>query len=482
VTNVSGTIPSERYGHSAVVIENKMYVFGGCDSLGRFNNDLFVYNFDKKRWKQLTPSGTLPKARHFHTAVVHDGCIWVFGGKSNGYMNDLLCLNLKTMSWEPQEYFGGKPPSKRYGHTAVVHNKCMYVFGGYDDFGYKTNELYEYRFDSHEWRKIETYGDCPEKFHHSAVVHGNSMYVFGGSDCSNVLLEYRFGTRTWAKVWTIGKPPDGRWGHSAVVHKNKMWIVGGCDNVIHFKDVHKFDFEKCKWSRPPCNGFEPRYFHSGVLYNNRLYYFAGRNVHKYCFNELYQYSYDIYSDLRQDTYLNDMKKLLNKSDFSDIVFVFPNENSTKIFAHKGILEIRCESFRLLLKSGMKESIENKVEITDVSSKAFSALLEYLYTNQLPKLTPPEILEVLKLSDRYMLEHLKGLTERLLKKCIDMNNVNTLFMIADQYKAPKLRHWCVKFGVKYYDVLVKEKKFDPSSPFEGEVQSLLENSKANFNLV
>jgi hypothetical protein len=42
----------------------------------------------------LTPSGVAPKGRHFHTAVVHDGCIWIFGGKSNGYMNDLFCLNL----------------------------------------------------------------------------------------------------------------------------------------------------------------------------------------------------------------------------------------------------------------------------------------------------------------------------------------------------------------------------------------------------
>jgi hypothetical protein len=36
---------------------------------------------------------------------------------------------------------------------------------------------------------------------------------------------------------------------------------------------------------------------------------------------------------------------------------------------------------------MRETIENKVEITDVSSKIFSAFLEYIYTNQLPKLKP-----------------------------------------------------------------------------------------------
>lgn len=48
--------------------------------------------------------------------------------------------------------------------------------------------------------------------------------------------------------------------------------------------------EKCKWSKAPCSGFEPRYFHSGVIYNNKFYYLAGKNIHNYCFNELYQYN------------------------------------------------------------------------------------------------------------------------------------------------------------------------------------------------
>jgi hypothetical protein len=60
----------------------------------RLFSHLWNWFSDKKRWKQLNPTGVAPKARHFHTAVVHDGSIWIFGGKSNGYMNDLFCLNL----------------------------------------------------------------------------------------------------------------------------------------------------------------------------------------------------------------------------------------------------------------------------------------------------------------------------------------------------------------------------------------------------
>jgi hypothetical protein len=40
----------------------------------------------------------------------------------------------------------------------------------------------------------------------------------------------------------------------------------------------------------------------------------------------------------------------------------------------------------------------------------------------------DVLELLKLSDRYILEHLKGLTEQTLKKYIDVENVNSLFVV------------------------------------------------------
>ena len=44
---VGDVAPHEVYGHSAVIDGHKMYVFGGCDKAGKFNNDLFVYNFGK---------------------------------------------------------------------------------------------------------------------------------------------------------------------------------------------------------------------------------------------------------------------------------------------------------------------------------------------------------------------------------------------------------------------------------------------------
>lgn len=71
----------------------------------------------------------------------------MFGGKNNGYRNDINIFDIKTEKWLDMSEMpiSGRPPSKRYGHTSVLYNKCIYIYGGYDDSGYNTNDLYEYR-------------------------------------------------------------------------------------------------------------------------------------------------------------------------------------------------------------------------------------------------------------------------------------------------------------------------------------------------
>jgi len=54
----------------------------------------FVSSIDRKRWKKIEATGNKPKGRHFHTAIIHASKMFVFGGKSNGYMNDLFYLDL----------------------------------------------------------------------------------------------------------------------------------------------------------------------------------------------------------------------------------------------------------------------------------------------------------------------------------------------------------------------------------------------------
>ena len=88
-------------------------------------------------------------------------------------------------------------PQGRRGHSAVVHQDCMYIYGGYQDLRGSTSELWAFHLPSQTWHLVSQgaaggvgAGDCPPKHHHSAVVHNDAMWVFGGmsdlqerSDC-----------------------------------------------------------------------------------------------------------------------------------------------------------------------------------------------------------------------------------------------------------------------------------------------------------
>jgi hypothetical protein len=43
-----------------------------------------------------------------------------------------------------------------------------------------------------------------------------------------------------------------------------------------------------------------------------------------------------------------MRNLVDNQEFADIVFIFPEEDK-KIYAHKGLLDARCDGFHALLR-------------------------------------------------------------------------------------------------------------------------------------
>lgn len=115
------TIPSPRRGHSAVMIQGYMYMFGGLsygyvceygtsafchvniDGSGTFlsNGTVLATNSSVNElwrldpltweWKQLVPLGTAPPPREQHSASVANSMMYIFGGRSNS--NDSVGMN-----------------------------------------------------------------------------------------------------------------------------------------------------------------------------------------------------------------------------------------------------------------------------------------------------------------------------------------------------------------------------------------------------
>ena len=78
--NVAGEAPMRQF-HTANIIENKMYVFGGGDGKS-WLNDLLVFDIEHLRWDgPIQTAGIAPVGRLQHSAVTYEKKIYIMGGE-----------------------------------------------------------------------------------------------------------------------------------------------------------------------------------------------------------------------------------------------------------------------------------------------------------------------------------------------------------------------------------------------------------------
>lgn len=293
-----------RYGHGGAVVTDKLssspclYFFGGCTDDGQFCRDLVCHKFDGHEAnlvEDTTPVEERPFARHFHSCVFYGGFFYVFGGKSNGYHNDLWQYHVYQNSWKMVKPISGQSKLfARFGQSAVLWQGSLYVFGGYDQHGFCCDGLHAFQFARNAWfKELKTTGKARERYHHTAVVYGRCMYIFGGrsdNEALDDLLEYHFDARSWTVIATTGTPPSKRWGHSACVLGDKMFVFGGCDGQSCFGDLHEYDFGTRRWSLvdvPHCPS--PRYFHMMIVSADRMYILGGKDLWGRCYDEVHEF-------------------------------------------------------------------------------------------------------------------------------------------------------------------------------------------------
>jgi hypothetical protein len=59
--NVEGEPPSPRYGHSAVLCKDNMFVMGGIDSANNTLSDFHILNLKRMTWTQGPDTAKLPR-------------------------------------------------------------------------------------------------------------------------------------------------------------------------------------------------------------------------------------------------------------------------------------------------------------------------------------------------------------------------------------------------------------------------------------
>jgi hypothetical protein len=72
--------------------------FGGRGGLHKFYNDTWSFNISTRKWTKLQCTGSIPSPRSGHAAVLVGDVMYVFGGCTHDktYVGELTALNLSS--------------------------------------------------------------------------------------------------------------------------------------------------------------------------------------------------------------------------------------------------------------------------------------------------------------------------------------------------------------------------------------------------
>ncbi|MEM4385856.1 MAG: kelch repeat-containing protein [Candidatus Anstonellales archaeon] len=176
IINTTGS-PSPRMAHSAVVVGDNMYIFGGYNG-SNFSNELWKYNFTSSVWTKLNPTGNLPPPRSEHISFVKDGDIYIgFGMKDHTFYTDLWKYDINTNTWT--EIFNNAPYGTAGATCHCMGNNLYILFGRNLNDTFNTIIKCDLSSSNVSFNIIEL--DILPRCDHSSVEYDSSkIFIHGG--------------------------------------------------------------------------------------------------------------------------------------------------------------------------------------------------------------------------------------------------------------------------------------------------------------
>jgi hypothetical protein len=267
--------PAPREAHTAVYdsTDNRMIVFSGCDRAS-FTSPCAVLSGvwvltnangqgGTPAWTKLSPTGTAPAPRIFHTAVYDsaNNRMIIFGGSNATQLfYDVWVLSNAnglggTPAWTRLSPNGG-PPSNVAAASAVYdpNNNIMMVFGGITNITFTgfSNAVWTLSHanglgGTPQWTNIVANGAAGSPARRALLAAtydaaNNRMTIFGGEVSSAIGATNDVwvlaganglgGTPTWTRLTPAGIPPGTRAEHTAVYDAaNNLMIIFAGENL-----------------------------------------------------------------------------------------------------------------------------------------------------------------------------------------------------------------------------------------------------------
>ncbi|CAG8478565.1 1426_t:CDS:10 [Diversispora eburnea] len=180
------TTSAGRYGHSANMIGNVMYIFGGQNERGIYFNDLITFDLKEPKtndlgWKFVVPINEPPSVRAGHSVCSYQDNLYVFGGTDGiKCYNDLWCYDTKNNFWT-EIICECATPIPRESHRASLIDDVFYIFGGRTIEGKELSDLAAFKLNSKQWFMFQKMGPSPSpRYWHTMTSLDKLILIFGG--------------------------------------------------------------------------------------------------------------------------------------------------------------------------------------------------------------------------------------------------------------------------------------------------------------
>ena len=254
-----------RAAASAVAIDDKIYVIGGCDGAPYYadmaTND--VYDPVWNTWDRFR--NTMPTPRGWPSTAVVNGTIYVIGGGNPTARSVVEAYDPATDSWTRKRDM----LAPRLAAQAGVVNGIIYNIGGNQTE--RNCEVYDPVTDT--WTRKQ---DRPESGGDLAVtVYDGLIYTFGGGmNSTSYANVYAYDPKTdgWSKKRDM---PTSRYGLQTYLVGGKIYAIGGSQaNGTSLKAVEVYDPVNDTWEKLPDMPVNLAWF-AGAVVKGKIYVIGG---------------------------------------------------------------------------------------------------------------------------------------------------------------------------------------------------------------